>query len=81
MTHILVRDDDVVLGRTVISNVVINNQPHETVEQRKIDLFKHLFKSRLQHDDALAFIRVPDVRQVIDALAPLVHEERRGLIV
>jgi hypothetical protein len=35
---------------------------------------------RLQHDARLALVRVPDALQVVDAVAPLVDEQRRRLV-
>mmetsp|Transcript_46 Transcript_46/g.74 ORF Transcript_46/g.74 Transcript_46/m.74 type:complete len:259 (-) Transcript_46:3765-4541(-) len=42
--HVLVADGHIVLGRHVVSNVVINNQTQKTVQERQVDLFIHLFK-------------------------------------
>lgn len=42
--HVLVVDDDVVLGCHVIGNVVIDDQAQQSIEQCQIDLFVELFK-------------------------------------
>ena len=55
------------------------HQPQEAVEQGQVDLLVHLGVLRLDADDALAVGRVPHVRQVVDAEAPLVDEEGRRL--
>ena len=49
------------------------------VEQRQVHLFVHLLERRLHHHHALPLLRLPDARQVVDALAPLVDEQRRRL--
>ena len=41
----LVVDDDVVLCRHVISDVVINDKTQESIEQRQINLLVHLLKA------------------------------------
>ena len=58
---------------------MIDNQTHQTVEQGEVNLFKHFLEARLQHYHTFALVRVPNIRQVVDALAPLVHQERRRL--
>lgn len=63
----LVVDDDVVLGCHVISNVVVNNETQQPVEQSQIDLLVHLLVTRLQHDVTLSLGRLPHVLQVVDA--------------
>lgn len=42
-------------------------------------LLVHLVQLGLHHHHALPVGGVPDVRQVVDALAPLVHQQWRGL--
>lgn len=63
----LVVDDNVVLGRHVISNVVVNNKTQQPVEQSQIDLLVHLLIARLQHDVTLSLSRLPHILQVVDA--------------
>ena len=58
---------------------MVKDKSQETVEQREINLLVDFREDRLHHDVALALARLPDVRQVVDALAPLVHEKRRRL--
>mmetsp|Transcript_3094 Transcript_3094/g.10261 ORF Transcript_3094/g.10261 Transcript_3094/m.10261 type:complete len:228 (-) Transcript_3094:2744-3427(-) len=79
VAHVLVRDDDVVLRGDVVRDVMIDDQTHEAVEHREVHLFKHAFEPRLKHHHALALVRVPHVREVVNPLAPLVHEQRRWL--
>mmetsp|Transcript_2955 Transcript_2955/g.8791 ORF Transcript_2955/g.8791 Transcript_2955/m.8791 type:complete len:467 (+) Transcript_2955:3703-5103(+) len=79
MGHILEGDDNVVLGRHVVSDVVIDDQPQQPVEKREVDLLVYLLEVRLHHDYALAVGRVPNILQIVDALAPLVDEQRRRL--
>ena len=63
----LVVDDDVVLGGHVVGDVVVDDEPQETVEKRQVDLLVQLLKARLHHDVALALRRVPHVVQVVDS--------------
>ena len=77
--HTLVRQHRIVLRRDIVSQVVVQNQTQQTIEQREIDLLVHLRENRLHEHVALALARLPDVGQVVDALAPLVHEQRRWL--
>lgn len=77
--HVLVVHDHVVLGRHVVGDVVVEDEAQEPVEQREIDLLVDLLELGLHQHDALALARVPHVGEVVDALAPLVGEERRRL--
>mmetsp|Transcript_3491 Transcript_3491/g.11579 ORF Transcript_3491/g.11579 Transcript_3491/m.11579 type:complete len:907 (-) Transcript_3491:778-3498(-) len=79
VVHVLEGEVDVVLGGHVVGDVVVEHQPQEAVEQGQVDLLVHLGVLRLDADDALAVGRVPHVRQVVDAEAPLVDEEGRRL--
>eukprot|EP00123_Amoebidium_parasiticum_P018099 comp24100_c1_seq1/m.43516 comp24100_c1_seq1/g.43516 ORF comp24100_c1_seq1/g.43516 comp24100_c1_seq1/m.43516 type:complete len:578 (+) comp24100_c1_seq1:3557-5290(+) len=81
VVHVLVVDDHVVLGRHVVGNVVVHNKTQQTIQQRQIHLLVEFVELGLEHDVALAFRGVPHILQVIDALAPLVHEEWWGLCV
>ena len=60
---------------------MIKDKPQQTVEQREIDLLVDLRQHGFHHDVTLALARLPDVRQVVDPLTPLVDEERRRLSV
>lgn len=63
----LVVDDHVVLGSHVVSNVVVNNETQQPVEQGQIDLLIHLLIAGLQHHIAFSFCSLPHVLQVVDA--------------
>lgn len=63
----LIVDDYIVLGRHVVSYVVVHNESQQPVKQRQVNLLIHLLKPRLQHDVALALTRLPHILQVIDA--------------
>ncbi len=65
MAHLIV-DDNVVFGRHVIGDVVVDDETKQSVEKRQIDLLVHLLKVRLQHDVTLPFTGVPHVLQVVD---------------
>lgn len=62
----LVVDDHIVLGRHVISNVVVNDKTQQPVEQSQINLLVHFLIAGLQHHVALSFCSLPDVLQVVD---------------
>mmetsp|Transcript_30637 Transcript_30637/g.99608 ORF Transcript_30637/g.99608 Transcript_30637/m.99608 type:complete len:435 (-) Transcript_30637:2259-3563(-) len=79
VAHILVRNDNVVLRRHVIRDVVVDDEAQQTVEHRQVHLLLELFKLGLQHDHALALGGFPHIHEVVDALAPFVHKKRRGL--
>ena len=81
MGHVLVRDDHVVLRRDVIRDVVVDDEAEQAVEHGEVNLLKHLLEFGLEHDDALAVVGVPHVGEVVDTLAPLVHQQRRRLSV
>ena len=72
-----VGQDDVVLGCDIVRQVMVENQPKETIQKCEIDLLVYFGKDGLHEDVALALAGLPDVRQVVDTLAPLVNEERR----
>ena len=79
VAHVLVRDDHVVLGGDVVGDVVVHDKPHQAVEHGEVHLLKHALKLGLQHHHARPIRGVPNVRQVVYALAPLVHQQRRRL--
>ena len=79
VVHVLVVDDDVVLGRHVVGNVVVENETQQAVEEREVHLVVQLLEAALEHHDALAVRGLPHLVEVVDALAPLVHEQRRRL--
>ena len=67
VVHVFVVNDDVVLGRHVVGDVVVYDESKETVEEGEVNLLVHLVEARLHHDVALALTRVPDVLEVVDA--------------
>ena len=76
VVHIFVVDDDVVLGRHVIGDVVIDDQPQQSIQQRQINLFVQLLEPRFQHDVTFTVRRFPHILEVVDSLTPFVNEER-----
>ena len=58
---------------------MVHDEAQEAVEEREVDLLVDLAELGLHEDVALALARLPHVVQVVDALAPLVDEERRRL--
>ncbi|KAI3486863.1 hypothetical protein L1887_49501 [Cichorium endivia] len=77
--HVLEHDGNVVLGGDVVGQIVVHDESQQAIEQREVDLFKHLAERRLHEHVALALGSVPDVVRVVDAVAPLVHQQRRRL--
>jgi hypothetical protein len=67
VVHVFVVDDNVIFGRHVIGNVVIDNQTQQSVEQRQIDLFVEFLEARFEQNVAFTFVDIPDVLQVVDA--------------
>jgi len=61
----------VVLSGDVVGQVVIQNQAKQSIEKGQIDLFIDLRKNGLHKHVAFALASLPDIGQIIDALAPL----------
>lgn len=59
--HIFVTDDDVVLCRDVVGDVVIDDESKETIEERHVHLLGHTFEFRLEENDAFAVRGLPDL--------------------
>src|SRR6266567_2080456 len=79
MRHVLVREDSVVLRGDVIGQIVVQNETKQSVEQGQIDLLVNLREYGLHHNVTFSFTCLPDVGQVVDALAPLVYQKGRRL--
>lgn len=77
--HVLEREGRVVFGRDVVGQVVVEDQSEQSVQEGQVDLLVHPRQNRFHHDDAFAIARLPHVGQVVDTLAPLVHQQGRGL--
>ena len=69
----------VVLRGDIVRQVVVHDEANQTVEERQVNLLVHLRQDGFHHDVALSFTGLPNVGQVVDALAPLVDQERRRL--
>lgn len=67
MVHVFVVDDDVVLCRHVVGDVVVYDESEETVEQSEVNLLVHLVVARLHHHITLSLTGVPYILKVIDA--------------
>lgn len=81
VAHVLVGKDNIVLGGHVVGNVVVHDQAQQPVQQRQVHLFVDALQLRLHQDHALAAGGLPHVSQVVDALAPLVAQQRGRLAV
>jgi len=81
VVHVLVVEHDVVLGRHVVSNVMIDDESQQSIEKSEIHLLVDLLELGLHDDDAFSVGSLPDSLQVVDALAPLVDEKWRRLVV
>ena len=55
MIHILVSEFDIVLGGDVIGDIVIDNQPKESVQYKHIDFLEHFVEFGLNEDITFAF--------------------------
>ena len=75
MTHVLEGYDHIILSGHVVRQVMIDNQSEEFVQESKVDLIVELFELGLHKDDALVLRDIPDIRQIVDTLAPFVDEE------
>lgn len=63
----LVVDDHVVLGRHVVSNVVVYDKTQQSVEQRQVNLLVHFLIARLKHYIAFSLSGLPNILQVVNA--------------
>jgi len=75
--HVLVGQHRVVLSRGVVDQVAVQDKSEETLQESEIHLLVDLRESRPHQDDTFALGHLPDVVQVVDSLAPLVHQEWR----
>ena len=60
---------------------MVHDQTEQTRQQRRVDLLVHLVQRRLHQHVALPILATPEVRQVVDSLAELVHQVRLRLLV
>mmetsp|Transcript_18309 Transcript_18309/g.41881 ORF Transcript_18309/g.41881 Transcript_18309/m.41881 type:complete len:429 (+) Transcript_18309:3998-5284(+) len=74
--HVFEGDADIVLGRHVVGDVVVDDEAEKSIEQGEVDLFVDLFEFGLYHDRTFSLVCFPDSLEVVDALAPLVGQER-----
>ena len=81
VVHVLEGDVDIVLGGHVVGEVVVDDEAQQPIEECQVDLLVHLGELSLDAHDAVALGRVPHVLEVVDAQAPLVHEQWRRLCV
>lgn len=61
----------VVLRGDVVRQIVIENEAEKTIEQRQVDLLGDLRKDSLHEDIAFSFTCLPNIREIVNALAPL----------
>ena len=75
MIHVFEIDTDVVFGGHVISNVMVNDKPEESIQESEINLLIYFIETGLEQDKRLPLRGIPSTMQVIDALAVLVEQE------
>lgn len=81
MTHVFVAYHNIVLRSHVVGQVVVYDQPQQSIKQGQVHLFVDFIVLCLHEYHRLALGRVPYVCQVVQALAPLVHKKRRRFAV
>lgn len=81
MTHVFESQGGVILRRDVVRQVVIEDEAEKSIEEGEIDLLVHPREDGLHHHDTLAITCLPYVGQVVNALTPLVHEQRRRFVI
>ena len=81
MIHVFEIDADVVFGGHVISDVMVDDKPEESIQKSEIDLLIDFIETGLEQDKRLPLGGIPSTMQVIDALAVLVEQEWWGLVV
>lgn len=64
--HVFVSNHDVVLRGHVIGDIVIDNQPQQSIEKRQINLLVQLLELRLQQNVAFAFRHLPNILKIVD---------------
>lgn len=79
MTHVLEGYYDIVLSGHVVSQVMIDNQSEELIQECKIDLVIEFLELGLHQYDTLVFRDIPDISEIVDALTPFVNEKWRRL--
>jgi hypothetical protein len=79
MRHILERYNHIVLSCHVVSQIMINNQSEQFVQEREINLIIELFEFRLHQYNTLIFRNIPHISQIVDSLAPLEDKKWRRL--
>lgn len=65
VVHVLVVDDNVILGCHVVSNVVVHDETEQSIQKRQVNLFVEFLELRLEQDVALALGYVPNVLEVV----------------
>ena len=70
----------VVLGRDVVREIVVQDKAQKSIEQRKVDLLINLRQNSFHEYIAFALAGLPDIREIVNALAPLkrVPVRRKG---
>lgn len=66
---------DVILRCNVVRKIVVQNETEKAIQERQVNLLVYLRQDRLHHDNTFSFACLPDICQVIDALAPLVDQQ------
>lgn len=77
MVHVLVGDDNVVLTSHVIGNIVIHDQSEQSIQEGEIHLLVGLFEFGFEEHQRLTLRGIPNTMEVVDTLAPLIHQQRR----
>ncbi len=81
MIHVFEIDADIVFGGHVISDVMVDDKPEETIQKSEIDLLIDFIETGLEQDKRLTLTGIPSTMQVIDALTVLVEQEWWGFVV
>lgn len=61
----LVINNNVILGSHVISDVVVDDKPKQSVKKRQINLLVEFLETRLEQYVAFTLAHFPDVRQIV----------------
>jgi len=81
VTHVFVGHNYIVLSGHVIGQIVIHDESQQAIQKRGIHLLIHFVHLSLNQNCGSVFSGVPHISQVVQTLAPFVHQQGRRLLV
>jgi len=71
--HILEVDNNIILSCHVISDIVIDDESQQSIQESQIDFLVDFLETGFQQNNTLAFRSIPYSLEVIDTLTPFVN--------